>query len=72
MAQLHGAVGLATAEFGAGLDHQHRALAGQTQQLRRQHRATEATANDQYVCVTDGVGRLSVLDFTHAVLTDPR
>ncbi len=70
MAQLHGAVGLAATELGAGFDHQHPTLARQAQQLRRQHRAAEAAADDQDVCVADGVGRLSAWGFAHAVLAD--
>ncbi|MNL31091.1 hypothetical protein D3C87_1528600 [compost metagenome] len=70
MPQLYGAIGLAPTQFGARFDHQHVAPARQAQKLRRQHRAAEAAADDQDVRVTDGVGRLSALGFTHAVLTD--
>ncbi|MNF97168.1 hypothetical protein D3C84_799870 [compost metagenome] len=71
MPQFHSAIGFAAPQFGARLDDQHPALARQTQQLRRQHRAAEAAADDQDVRVTDGVGRLPVSGFTHAVLTAP-
>ncbi|MNF78718.1 hypothetical protein D3C84_609110 [compost metagenome] len=69
MAQLDRAVGLAPSKFCPGFDHQQRAFTGQAQQLRRQHRAAEATADDQDVRVADGVGRLSALGFSHGVLT---
>jgi len=63
------AVRLAPSQFGAGFDHQHLAFARQAQQLRRQHRAAEAAADDQDVRVADGVGGLSALGFSHGVLT---
>ncbi|MNO04592.1 hypothetical protein D3C81_2256810 [compost metagenome] len=70
MAQFHRAVGFAAPQLGARFDHQHLAFARQAQQLRRQHRAAKAAADDQDVRVTDGVGCPSALGFTHAVLTD--